>query len=66
MLTLGNSLGLLDDLLTLGQDELDVAGVGHIGVDLWIGLDANFKSDHWENIHDRGHGMSFVAAWGPG
>lgn len=26
--------GLLDDLLTLGKDHLDVAGVGHVGVDL--------------------------------
>lgn len=34
VLTLGNGLGLLDNLLTLGQDELDVAGVGHVGVDL--------------------------------
>jgi hypothetical protein len=25
---------LLDSLLTLGKDELDVAGVGHVGVDL--------------------------------
>ena len=29
-----NGLGLLDNLLTLGQDELDVAGVGHVRVDL--------------------------------
>ena len=27
-------IGLLDHLLTLGQDQLDVAGVGHVGVDL--------------------------------
>ena len=26
--------GLLDFFLTLGQDELDVARVGHVGVDL--------------------------------
>jgi hypothetical protein len=25
---------LLDDLLTLSEDQLDVAGVGHVGVDL--------------------------------
>ena len=30
---------LLDDFLTLGQDELDVAGVGHVGVDLIISID---------------------------
>lgn len=29
--------GLLDNLLTLGKDHLDVAGVGHVGVDLdWL------------------------------
>lgn len=28
--------GLLDDLLTLGEDHLDVAGVGHVGVDLCV------------------------------
>jgi hypothetical protein len=27
-------LGLLDSLLGLGEDELDVAGVRHVGVDL--------------------------------
>lgn len=34
LLTRDNSLGLLDDLLSLGEDQLDVAGVGHVGVDL--------------------------------
>lgn len=29
-----NGIGLLDDLLGLGEDQLDVAGVGHVGVDL--------------------------------
>lgn len=32
--TADNSLGLLDDLLALGEDELDVAGVRHVRVDL--------------------------------
>lgn len=32
--TADDSLGLLDNLLTLGKDELDVAGVGHVRVDL--------------------------------
>ena len=27
---------LLDDLFTLGEDELDVARIGHVGVDLSI------------------------------
>jgi hypothetical protein len=34
LVTLGDGIGLLDDLLSLGEDELDVAGVGHVGVDL--------------------------------
>jgi hypothetical protein len=33
----GNLVGLLDNLLTLGQDELDVAGVRHVGVDATVG-----------------------------
>jgi len=28
---------LLHDFLAFGEDELDVAGVGHVGVDLWCG-----------------------------
>lgn len=31
---LGDDGALLDDLLGLGEDELDVARVGHVGVDL--------------------------------
>lgn len=34
LLTGNNSVGLLDNLLSLGEDQLDVAGVGHVGVDL--------------------------------
>lgn len=34
LLTLDNVGALLDDFLTLGKDELDVARVGHVGVDL--------------------------------
>lgn len=33
-MSLLGSGGLLDDFLTLGKDELDVARVGHVGVDL--------------------------------
>jgi hypothetical protein len=33
---LGNG-GLLDDFLALGKDELDVARVGHVGVDTTVG-----------------------------
>lgn len=34
ILTGNNGVGLLDNLLSLGEDQLDVAGVGHVGVDL--------------------------------
>ncbi len=37
-LTAGNSLRLLDNLLALGQDQLDVAGVRHVRVDLQVSL----------------------------
>lgn len=37
VLITNNSLGLLDNLITLDQDHLDVAGVGHVRVDLSIG-----------------------------
>jgi hypothetical protein len=33
---LGDRLGLLDSLVGLDKDELDVARVGHVGVDLHI------------------------------
>ena len=33
-LLLGDGAGLLDGLLALGEDELDVAGARHVGVDL--------------------------------
>ena len=38
VLTANDGLGLLDDLLALGEDELDVAGVGHVRVDLPVML----------------------------
>lgn len=37
LLATDDGLGLLDDLLALGEDELDVAGVGHVGVDTTVG-----------------------------
>lgn len=56
---------LLDDLLPLGQDELDVARVGHVGVDL-AGQLGSSCSVRQEGVHDRGHGMSFSGPWEPG
>lgn len=66
LVTLGDGIGLLDDLLSLGEDELDVAGVGHVGVDLAWSVFGKHVIWVVVNIHDRGHGMSVVAAWGPG
>lgn len=66
----GNLVRLLNNLLTLGQDELDVAGVRHVRVDLrlsWLEMNT-IDTIHRvaENIHDREHGMCVFAAWGPG
>jgi hypothetical protein len=66
---------LLDELLALGEDELDVAGVGHVGVDLrnqlvflcYRSVVFGFQGMKRKgNIHDRGHGRSFCDPWGPG
>lgn len=40
VLATGNLVGLLDNLISLGEDELDVARVRHVGVD----LEADFVS----------------------
>lgn len=64
-----NGLGLLNDLLTLGKDQLDVAGVRHVGVDLYVESVLVFfvcQDRISFNIHDRGHGKYVCAAWGPG
>lgn len=63
---LSNLLGLLDGLVGLGKDELDVARVRHVGVDLHELLDIAqvFGSSH--DIHGRERGMCAFAAWGPG
>lgn len=77
LLTGNNSVGFLHNLLSLGEDQLDVAGVGHVGVDLrhgqsekswlrfsrWLRVTEPFFGEH---IHDRGHGKFVGAAWGPG
>lgn len=59
------SLGtLLDDLGTFGKDKLDVGGVGHVWVDLFmLGKFARFVSVY---VHDREHGKCAFAAWEPG
>ncbi len=68
MLLTDNSLGLLDGLLSLGEDELDVAGVRHVGVDLFrlVSQSLSVTSSTWDHIRGREHGTSGGAAWGPG
>lgn len=58
---------LLDLLIGLGEDELDVAGVGHVGVDLEKSLaDGRKKNAKTSNIHDREHGKCGGGPWEPG
>jgi|SRR5690242_17538209 len=57
--------GLLDDLGTLGEDELDVGGVGHVRVDLCTVRAMTVRMEYWY-VRDRGHGKCACAAWGPG
>ena len=63
----GNDVGaLLNNLLALGEDHLDVAGVGHVRVDLERGSARAMTKQKRINIHDREHGKCGGAAWGPG
>ena len=64
---IGNLVGLLNDLLALGEDELDVAGARHVGVDLeTLVIWRNRAGESKEYVHGRGRGTSASAAWGPG
>lgn len=68
-LVANNRLGLLDSLVGLGEDELDVAGVGHVGVDLrHVSFSMFCPSDSEDpvNVRGRERGMCGGAAWGPG
>jgi hypothetical protein len=58
LLPTNNRLGLLYNLLTLSQDQFDVARVGHVWVDLDI-LSVNSPAVPVSegSLHDRGHGM---------
>jgi len=63
----GSLGGLLNDLLALSEDHLNVAGVGHVRVDLEGDVSRQSReSEQSENVRDRGHGMCGGAAWGPG
>lgn len=42
VLTTDNSLGLLDNLLTLSKDQLNVTWVGHVWVDLSCNISVKF------------------------
>lgn len=65
-LTVSDVGTLLDDLLALGEDELDVAGVGHVRVDLLSLLADTLLGRPLGNIRDRAHGRCVSAAWEPG
>ena len=65
-MSLLGSGGLLDDFLTLGKDELDVARVGHVGVDLSLESAKDINRKYGGNIHDREHGRCVCGPWGPG
>lgn len=66
LLALDDVGGLLDEFLTLGQDEFDVARVGHVGVDLDLLVPFFFFLQEVDDIHDRGHGRCVSVPWGPG
>ena len=57
--------GLLDNLSTLGEDELNVGGVGHVGVDLCVVRAEKVRMECCY-VHDREHGKCAFAAWEPG
>lgn len=66
-ITASNLLRLLHNLLALGQDQLDVAGVRHVWVDLELQVSRR-PGEGWVEgvLRDREHGMFVDAAWGPG
>ncbi len=63
-LTLNNCLWLLNNFLALGQDQFDVARVGHVWVDLqFIVSICCFGIWNKGFVHGRGHGMFVGVAW---
>jgi hypothetical protein len=70
MLFAGDDVGrFLDDFVVFGKDELDVARVGHVGIDLrhFVSfLMPEPKGSYRVDIHDRVHGMCAFAASVPG
>lgn len=59
MLALDDLVGLLDDFLALSEDELDVAGVGHVGVNLECMLACG--GNHRGNRFGRGRTYATVS-----
>lgn len=58
---------LLDNFFGLGEDELDVARVGHVGVDLNSLAGGNkLRFKMVGDIHGREHGRYVCDLWGPG
>lgn len=63
----GNGLGgLLNNLLALGEDQLDVAWVGHVWVDLYQVSERRINVTCQVNVLYREHGMCGDAALVPG
>jgi hypothetical protein len=66
-LTSNNSLRLLYNLLALSKDQLNVARVRHIWVNLNLSVTTSGETVlDGGNLHGRGHGMCVVAALVPG
>lgn len=59
LLPTNNSLRLLYNLLTLSQDQFDVARIGHVWVDLEFlsATHPQLSPPSAGFLHDRGHGM---------
>lgn len=63
---MSNRLGLLNSLVGLGKNELDVARVRHVGVNLQVIRYGSGMLRIDRNLHGRERGMCAFAAWGPG
>lgn len=67
---------LLDNFDAFGQNHFDVAGAGHVGVDLdrcqlrlmhtSVEIVALLEEKARSNVHDREHGKCVSGPWEPG
>jgi hypothetical protein len=63
LLTTNNCLRLLNNLLAFGKDQLNVAWIGHIWVDLQSNQYLLLLEMNWESLHDRERGMFVDVVW---